>query len=203
MLMTKLWCSAGFIALGLASTLALAKTEIPKGRYNIDPVHSKVGFEVPHLVISSVEGKFKEFSGNIDTSEGFEKAKIEASVSLASVDTSVEKRDEHLKSPDFFDVAKFPKMLFKSTSLSGTPDAFDLKGDLTIKGVTKSVVFKGRFLGSVKDAYGQDKVAFVAETTLKRQDFGLVWSKMVEAGPVVGDQVKIDLKIQAVKAAKK
>ena len=94
-------------------------------------------------------------------------------------------------------------MLFKSTSLSGTPDAFDLKGDLTIKGVTKSVVFKGRFLGSVKDAYGQDKVAFVAETTLKRQDFGLVWSKMVEAGPVVGDQVKIDLKIQAVKAAKK
>lgn len=186
---------------------AFASTAIKpgSGKYNLDPMHSKVGFEVPHLVISSVEGKFKTFSGVLTIDDKFEKSKLEAEVDVGSIDTSVKDRDDHLKSPDFFDVAKTPKMTFKSTAISGKPEKFKMTGDLTIKGITKKVVFDGIYKGTAADAYGNTKAAFAASTKINRKDFGLTWSKAVEVGPVVGDEITIDLKIQAAKevAAKK
>lgn len=181
---------------------AQAFAQVPAGKYDIDPMHSKVGFEIPHLVISSVEGKFNTFSGGMDLQDKFEKSKVEASIDVASIDTGVTDRDTHLKSPDFFDAAKFPKLSFKSTKIEGKPESFKLTGDLTIHGVTKKVTLDGKYLGTVKDAYGQQKVAFNATGKINRKDFGLTWGKAVEAGPVVGDEVTLSLKIQAAPAKK-
>jgi polyisoprenoid-binding protein YceI len=184
-------------ATSLFSAHALAKGKVVAGRYQIDPMHSKVGFEVPHLVISSVEGSFKSFEGQIQIDDNFVKSKVSASVEVGSIDTGVSKRDEHLKSPDFFDSQKHPKMTFESTSISGTPEEFKLEGDLTIRGIKKKVVFEGIFLGSVIDGYGNRKAAFKARTKINRKDFGLVWNMMVEAGPTVGDEVSLELNLQA------
>ncbi|NBW80951.1 YceI family protein [bacterium] len=192
--------NAALISMALFSAIASAKDKPSAGRYQVDPMHSKIGFEVPHLVISSVEGSFKSFEGQIQIADNFIKSKVSASADVASVDTGVSKRDEHLKSPDFFDAQKHPKMTFDSTSISGTPDAFKLEGDLTIRGIKKKVVFDGAYLGSVTDGYGNRKIAFKARTKINRKDFGLVWNMMVEAGPTVGDEVTIVLNLQAAAA---
>lgn len=189
-----------FIGLQLSSAEA-AKVEA--GKYQIDPMHSKIGFEIPHLVISSVEGKFKTFEGELDIASDFSKSKINASVDINSIDTGVEKRDGHLKSPDFFDAEKNPKMTFVSKTIKGSAESFTLDGDLTIKGQTKPVSFKGKYLGAVTDGYGNRKVAFKATAQINRKDFGLTWNNMVEAGPVVGDKVTIELNIQGGKPAEK
>lgn len=184
-------------ALTLMTSFATHAADIKPGKYNLDPAHSKVGFEIPHLVISTVEGKFTQFDGQIIVKDKFEKSEITANIDVASIDTSNTKRDDHLKSPDFFDVKKFPKMTFKSTSIEGKPDSYKMNGDLTIHGVTKKVTLDGKYLGAIKDGYGQNKVAFTAKLTISRKDFGLIWNSMVEAGPTVGDAVSIDLKIEA------
>lgn len=181
------------------ATAASAVGKMEAGKYNIDPMHSKVGFEVSHLVISSVEGKFTNFSGVLTLDKKFDKSTLEAEVDISSIDTSVKDRDTHLKSPDFFDATAFPKMTFKSTAISGKPEAFKLTGDLTLKGKTQKVVFTGTYKGTAVDAYGNIKAAFTATTQINRKDFGLTWGKNVEIGPVVGDMVTIDLKIQAAK----
>lgn len=188
---------------GLTTTTATADTKYQAGSYQVDPMHSKVGFEIPHLVISTVEGKFTQFDGKIELADQFKKSKVEANIDLNSIDTGVAKRDDHLRSPDFFDVKKHPKMIFKSTAIEGAPDSFKMTGDLTIHGVTRKVTFDSKYLGTVVDGYGNQKVAFQAKTVVNRKDFGLAWSSMVEAGPVVGDQVTIDLKIQAARPLEK
>ena len=189
----------------LISISALAQKKLEAGRYNIDPMHSKVGFEVPHLVISSVEGKFNKFSGVIAVDDKFEKSKLTAEAEIASIDTGVGQRDDHLKSPDFFDSAKYPKMIFASTNISGNPESFKLTGDLKIKDKTKKVVFDAKYTGSAVDGYGNLKAAFTATTKIKRKDFGLNWNQAVEAGPIVGDEITIELKVQGAleKVAKK
>lgn len=189
--------------LSLVAAFAQAETKIENGKFDIDSMHSKVGFEISHLVISSVEGTFKVFSGTIEIDPTFSKSQVNAEVEIGSVDTGVTKRDDHLKSADFFDQKKFPKMIFKSTSIEGTPDSFKLKGDLTLHGEKKPVVFEGKFLGAVTDGYGNRKTAFKVSGKIKRQDFGLKWSSMVEAGPVVGDEVTITLNVEAAKQVEK
>lgn len=185
------------------SAMSFAATAPEAGQYQIDPTHSKVGFEVTHLVISSVEGGFKAFSGTLDIAADMTKSKVKAAVDVDSIDTGVGKRDEHLKSPEFFDTKKYPKMTFESKSITGTPEAFVMEGDLALHGKKKRVKFTGKFLGSVADGYGNQKVAFHATTEINRKDFGLNWNNMVEAGPVVGDMVKIELKLQAGKPVAK
>lgn len=180
----------------LLSVSAFAKS-IPAGNYAIDPAHSKIGFEIPHLVISTVEGRFSKFDGNIKVEEKLEKSKATLNVDVASISTENKDRDDHLKSGDFFDVAKFPKMTFVSKKISGTPDALKITGALTLKGVTKDVTLDAKYLGEVKDAYGNLKIAFSAKGTINRKDFGLTWNSAVEAGPVVGDEVTLVLNIQA------
>ena len=181
----------------LISASAMAQSKVEPGTYQIDPAHSKVGFEVPHLVISTVEGVFKSFDGKVEVNPDFTKSKVEANVAINSIDTGVVKRDDHLKSADFFDAKNHEKMTFKSISLKGEPSNFKMEGDLTIRGKTKRVVFDGKFLGAVTDGYGNRKLAFLATTKINRKEFGLGWNSMVEAGPVVGDEVTIQLKIQA------
>lgn len=198
---------ASVLVLTLAASTGFAQAKYAAGTYNVDPAHSKVGFEIPHLVISSVEGRFTAFEGTVDLNEKFEKSKAKVTIEAKSIDTGNSKRDDHLRSADFFDAAKNPKLTFESTAVTGTPDSFKLEGDLTIKGTKKKVIFDGKYLGTVKDGYGNEKGAFTATTKINRKDFGLTWSNMVEAGPVVGDEVTISLKLQAGKpsapAAKK
>ncbi|MCO5112578.1 MAG: YceI family protein [Bdellovibrionaceae bacterium] len=180
----------------LLSFSAFAKDYKP-GKYQVDTAHSKVGFEIPHLVISTVEGKFTDFSGTVQLDKKFNKSKIDVVISAKSIDTANSKRDDHLRSADFFDVEKNSDIKFVSTGITGTPDKFTVQGKLTMKGVTKPVTLDAQYLGTVKDGFGNEKAAFSAKTKLNRKDFGLTWNNVVEAGPVVGDQVSIDLRIQA------
>lgn len=177
-------------------TLA-AKVNVAPGTYNIDPMHSKVGFEIPHLVISTVEGTFGKFEGTITADKDITKSKVEVSIDAASINTGVDKRDEHLKSADFFDAAKNPKLTFVSKKITASGSGLKVLGTLTIKGVSKDVTLDASYLGQVKDGYGNEKIAFKAKTKISRKEFGLTWNNMVEAGPVVGDQVEIQLNIQA------
>jgi len=193
--------------LGFTTQAADKTKEAPKaaassqaGKYILDQAHSKVGFEIPHLVISTVEGRFTKYDGEIELADKFTDSKVTASIDVATIDTSNDDRDKHLKSADFFDVAKYPKMTFKSKKITGTPENFKVVGDLTIKDKTKEVTLDGKFLGVVKDGYGNEKAAFNASTKINRQQFGLKWSKAVEVGPVVGDEVTISLKVQGAKA---
>lgn len=184
------------------SVFAAGKT-LPEGKFNIDPMHSKVGFEIPHLVISSVEGKFNKFEGVINVDKSADKSKVEFSAEISSIDTGVTKRDDHLKSPDFFDAKKFPKMSFSSTKVSLADDILTIVGTLKIKDKSNPVTITAKYLGEVKDGYGQDKIAFKGSTKINRKEFGLTWSSAVEAGPVVGDEVEISLIIQAAKEVAK
>lgn len=189
--------STMFAAFALVSSLAFAAEPPPAGVYTIDAAHSKVSFEVSHLVIATVEGQFNQYEGKITIDGDFTKSSIEATIETASIDTANEDRDKHLRADDFFDAKKHPQISFRSTSIQGTPQDFEVIGDLTMKGVTKSVTLKGRYNGTVKDPWGNTKAGFRASTTVDRRDFGLTWSKMIEAGPVVGDQVSIELRVEA------
>jgi polyisoprenoid-binding protein YceI len=191
------------LSLALPLSAMAAGKVVPEGKYDIDPMHSKVGFEIPHLVISSVEGKFNQFEGKIVVDKAIEKSKVDLSIDIASIDTGVSKRDDHLKSPDFFDAKKFPKMTFTTTKVSQKDDMLTMVGNLKIKDQTKEVTIEAKYLGEVKDGMGQDKIAFKGSTKINRKDFGLTWNKAVEAGPMVGDEVTISLNIQATKEAAK
>lgn len=171
----------------------------PPGFYRVDPVHSNIGFEVAHLVISSVEGRFNEYQASVTVGKGgLHDMKVQAEMEVDSIDTGNADRDKDLRSANFFDVLKYPKMRFQSTKVSGTEKDLSVHGNLTIRGITKPVTLRGRYLGTVKDPQGKTRIAFAVATKIKRAEFGLTWNKVVEAGPVVGDEVTIDLKIQAV-----
>jgi polyisoprenoid-binding protein YceI len=179
----------------------MTKTTIPAGIWNIDSSHSTVGFVARHLVISKVRGSFRSFSGAITIVEQQLKSSVTASIDMASVDTSDEGRDGHIKGEDFVDVAKFPTMTFVSTKVTQDGDDFEVIGDLTIKGVTRSVVLDLEFKGTSKDPWGGTRAGFSAETEINRKDFGLEWNVVMETGGVlVGEKIKIELDIQAVQA---
>jgi len=182
-----------------SAAFAAGGAKIPAGTYDIDPVHSKVGFEIGHLVISTVEGKFDQYTGEIVAGAKPEAVSSNVEIQTASVNTGNGNRDKHLKSPDFFDAEKFPKVTFKSSKIVFKGSKIEVPGELTIKGVTKPVTLEGKYLGTIKDMQGSDRMAAQLETKIKRNDFGLTWNKMIEAGPVVGEEVTISLKIEAVK----
>jgi polyisoprenoid-binding protein YceI len=170
--------------------------------YKIDADHSTVGFKIKHLAISTVPGRFTEFGGTFS----FDPAKIDASkadvkVGVKSINTEQAKRDNHLRSPDFFDVEKFPDMTFKTTKIEpSSKDAFKAVGDLTIHGVTKLVTLDVKFGGAAKDPMGNERVAFSATTKINRKDFGLTWNKMLETGGLlVGEDVDISIEVEGIK----
>lgn len=174
--------------------------------WKVDGSHSKLGFAVTHLMVSETEGKFKVYEGTVASKSDldFTDAKIEFSVDVNSINTDDEKRDGHLKSADFFDVEKFPKMTFKATSMKAgkIKGTYDLEGDLTMHGVTKKV--KLTAIGAsktVKDPWGNTKYAFKITGKLNRVDYGLKWNAALEAGGVVvSEDVKIDCTIELNKA---
>lgn len=198
--MTKLLTTA---LVSLLSVSAFAGKTIPAGTYTIDTAHSKIGFEVPHLVIATVEGRFTKFDGAITIDSKLEKSKANLSVDVASISTENKDRDDHLRSPDFFDAAKNPKLTFVTKKIVGSADDLKLVGDLTIKGKTKEVTLDVKYLGDVNDPFGNHKVVFSATGKINRQEFGLTWSKAVEAGPVVGDEITLSIKIEANQPIKK
>jgi polyisoprenoid-binding protein YceI len=175
-----------------------------KTSWVIDPTHSEIQFKVKHLVISTVTGSFKTFEGTVETDgDDLTTAKINFSADIDSIDTNQAQRDEHLRSAEFFDAENHPKMTFTSSSLEKTgEDTYKLKGDLTIKGVTKPVVLDAEYGGAMTDFYGQNKAGFEITGKINRKDFGLTWSATTEAGGVVvGDEIKLAINIQLIKQA--
>ncbi|MGF7038385.1 YceI family protein [Mucilaginibacter lappiensis] len=173
-------------------------------KWVIDPMHSEVQFKVKHLVISTVSGFFKSFEGELITDgDDFENAEIDFSLDINSIDTNQSQRDEHLKSAEFFDAEKYPKISFKSTSLTKTDDEeYELTGDLTIKDVTKPVKLNAEFGGSAADFYGNTKAGFEISGKINRKDFGLTWDGVTEAGSiVVGEDIKLLINVQFAKQA--
>jgi polyisoprenoid-binding protein YceI len=172
-------------------------------KWVLDPMHSEVQFKVKHLVISTVSGSFKNFEGSLETeNDDFSDAKVEFSLDVDSIDTTQPQRDEHLKSAEFFDAATHPKISFKSTSLTKDGDDYKLKGDLTIKGVTKPVSFNVEHGGIAGDFYGNTKAGFDVTGKINRKEFGLTWDGVTEAGSiVVGEDIKLIASVQFAKQA--
>ena len=171
-------------------------------RWNLDPAHSQVEFGVRHMMISTVKGSFDELEGEVELNgDDFAQSRVSVEIDASSIDTGNEDRDQHLRSEDFLDVDEFPALSFRSTKVEGTEDSFRLPGDLTIRGETREVVLKGKLLGGGTDPWGNERLAFRAQTTVNRKDFGLTWNQALEAGGVlVGDEVEITLEVQAVEA---
>lgn len=172
-------------------------------RFEIDPVHSSVQFKVRHLGISTVTGRFEDFSGSVVYDpEAPETSVVAVSIQVASINTDVQGRDDHLRSADFFDAANHPEMTFRSTAVRTLGDGrFEVDGDLTIRGTTRPVTLESELGGMIRRQGRQGPrrtVAFTGETRIKRQDFGLMWNRALETGGfVVGDQVRILLEIEA------
>lgn len=171
-------------------------------RWSIDPAHSKVQFSVKHMVISKVTGEFKKYDFRVENMNGtIESARIEFDIDPSTIDTGIGDRDTHLKSPDFFDVEKFPKIHFKSSEIKKSgEDEYTMKGDLTIKDVTKPVELKVTFGGQVVDPWGNIRAGYTVEGAIDRFDFNLTWNNLIETGgAVVGKTVKISSDIEIVK----
>lgn len=172
-------------------------------KWAIDPSHSSVTFTIRHLM-SRVRGEMKVKEGWIDTDSGDPRtSRVEVLLDAATINTGIAMRDNHLRSADgHFDVANYPTITFKSTSIEGTdPSSFKVVGDLTIHGVTREVSLNASFGGQGKDAYGKDRVGFSADTKVNRKDFNLTWNQTVETGGfVLGDDVRIDIDVEAVAA---
>jgi polyisoprenoid-binding protein YceI len=172
--------------------------------WQIDPKHSLAEFSVKHMMITTVRGRFGELSGTIvEDSADPSRSSVQVEIDAASVDTHEAQRDGHLKSPDFFHVEQFPVITFQSTKvIPGHGDHFQLVGDLTIRGTTRSVTLDVERTGTGTTPYGTTVAGFSAETKINRKDFGMTFNMALEAGGVmVGDQVKISIEIEAVKQA--
>jgi polyisoprenoid-binding protein YceI len=199
--MKKLILSAGILAGGIAQTNA-------QTNWKIDVAHSKLGFSVTHMMVSETEGKFKIYEGKVSSKSDldFTDANIDFVADVNSINTEDEKRDGHLKSPDFFDVEKYPKITFRSSSMKLNSKkgktAYDLEGFLTMKGVTKKVKLLAVGAGkAVNDPWGNVKNGFKVTGVINRKDFGLSWNTLLEAGGLaVGEEVKLDLNIELNKA---
>jgi polyisoprenoid-binding protein YceI len=183
--------------LTLGVTLALSAPALAD-TYTVDRAHSEAAFQVRHI-LTKVRGTFRDFAGTIN----FDKAKpenstVEFRIKATSVDTGVQKRDDHLRSPDFFDVANHPEIVFKSTKVVAKGgNTFDVVGDFTLHGVTKQITLPVTFLGEQKFGKGS-KAGFETALTINRKDYGLMWNRAVESGGVlVGEEVEISINIEA------
>ncbi len=170
-------------------------------KWSIDPTHSEIGFKVKHMMFSNVSGKFESFTAEATTEgEDFNNATFEFTADASSVNTGNADRDNHLKTGDFFGTDEHSKITFKSTSFSGSGNEYTLKGDLTIRGISKPVSLDVEFGGIAKDPWGNTKAGFSATGKLNRKDFGISWNAALETGGVlVSDEVKLAIDVQFVK----
>jgi len=170
--------------------------------WKVDPAHSSITFSVDYMVLTEVRGNFKEFSAAM-TSEGDEpeKSSVNVSIKTASVNTENEKRDAHLRSADFFDAGKYPEITFVSKSFEkGDGNRYTITGDLTMRGITKSVVLDATYMGQAKDPWGNTRGGFKGTTTINRYDFGLKYNSKLETGGVlISENVTVTINAQFVK----
>jgi polyisoprenoid-binding protein YceI len=190
-----------FIAIAAAIVPVLAAAETTT--WNIDPVHSETSFGVKHLVVSTVRGHFGKTSGVIKIDDAdITKSSVQATIDTTTIDTREPKRDADLKSANFLDVEKHPTMTFASTKVDKVgSDSLKVAGNLTLHGTTKPVVLDVTYSQPVKGMQGETRRGFSGTTKINRKDFGLLYSKAVEAGPIVGDEVAIQLDVEAIKEA--
>jgi len=185
----------------LLAGLSLTAASFAQG-WALDKSHSSVNFSVTHMVVSEVDGSFKDFSADVKSDKpDFSDLSTAFTLQIASVNTGDDKRDGHLKSPDFFDAAKYPTIVFKSTGIKKISDKkYELSGDLTMHGVTKSVKWDVKYNGTIKDPYGNNRAGFKATTTINRKDYGVSWNKALDAGGVaVSDDVDLAVNVELTK----
>ncbi len=190
----------GIWGLTAAAFLALSHA-VAADNYKIDPVHSSVGFSVRHMGVSNVKGHFDEFVGSLVLDNGSIKA-ASATIQVKSVNTGIERRDNHLRTADFFEVAKYPEILFKTKKVEKSGDQTILIGDFTMRGVTRELRLPVTVSGPVKDPQGNTRIGLEAKTTVNRKDYGMKFNAVMETGGLmVGDEVAIEINAEAVKSA--
>lgn len=181
----------------MSTTLTLPEA----GTWSLDTAHTVVGFSARHLVAAKVRGSFKTFSGTIDIADPLEDSSVQVTIDAGSIDTGVEDRDGHLRSPDFLDVAGHPTLEFRSTAVRRVGKSYEIDGELTIRGTTRPVTLDMEYLGIVTDPWGNNKALFSASTKIDREDWGLTWNAALETGGwLVGKTVDIELEVQAASA---
>lgn len=188
--------------LALLATALAATVTTAADTYTMDRSHSNVGFRIRHLV-SNVTGRFTDFSGTIQLDAADPaKSSVAFTIKATSIDTAEPKRDAHLKSPDFFDVEKFPELTFTSTKIAkGAGSAYQVTGNFTMHGVTKEITIPVEFLGTSKDPWGNERAGFSASFVLNRKDYGVEWNKVLDAGgTLVGNDVTASIDLEAIKA---
>ena len=175
-------------------------TTIPAGKYVIDASHSRIGFSARHAMVTKVRGAFNTFEGGAELADG--KATINIAIQADSIDTRSADRDGHLKSGDFFDTAAFPTITFASTSVASTSDEkLTVTGDLTIKGVTKSITIDFEYTGAATDPFGNARIGFEGASQIDRKDFGLTWNAALETGGIlVSEKINLEFEISAIAA---
>ncbi|MDQ4133042.1 MAG: YceI family protein [Actinomycetota bacterium] len=173
------------------------------GTYRLDPSHSTVEFVSRHLMIARVRGRFADFTADLRIGETPEDSSVEAVIQAASIDTGDDKRDEHLRSPDFFDVEHYPAISFHSTGIEpGAGDTWRVTGDLTVRDVTRLVQLEVSFEGATVDPWGNERIAFTASTEVDREEWGLTWNVALESGGVlVGRKVRLELAVEATRVS--
>jgi polyisoprenoid-binding protein YceI len=173
------------------------------GDYTIDPAHTRLGFSARHAMVATVRGSFKEFTGtaHVDTANPAA-SKVELSIVANSIDTGQQQRDDHLRSGDFFESEQYPDITFTSTDVSRDGDEWTVTGDLAIKGITHSIVVPFEFTGSAQDPFGNTRIGFEGEATIKRSDWGMSFNAALETGGVlVSDKIKLQFDVSAIKNA--
>jgi polyisoprenoid-binding protein YceI len=192
-----------FTILAVFLSLCFAGVALGTDTYTVDRSHTTVGFTVRHLLINKVRGKFNDFSGTIVYDENdITKSSMQGTIHATSIDTDHEKRDKHLRSPDFFDVVNHPEITFKSKRVVKANHSLVLVGDLTMRGTTKEVQIPFEITGKIKDPWGNTVIGFEATLSLDRQDFGIAYSRTMDSGGlVVGNQVHIELVGEAISPA--
>jgi len=173
---------------------------VPTGTWTVDPVHSSVEFRVKHMMISTVRGRFGEFEATIEAAADYHESKVRGTVKAASIDTNEPRRDDHLRSADFFDAEQHPEITFESTGIEHVEKGdFRVSGELTMHGETHPAQFEVTVHGVTRDPQGQDRVGLEVRGTLSRGEFGLRWQQALETGGVVvGDEVRVSADISAV-----
>lgn len=195
--MKRVFLGLAVVLLGLGAHAQEQKTV-----WSHDPAHSSVGFVVRHMMVSNVRGEFTQFSVSVATlGDKADTAEVQVSIDAASIDTRIADRDKHLRSADFLDVEKYPKITFVSRKVASVGNGkFRVSGDLTIKGVTKPVVLEAEVSPVMKDPWGNLRVGVHATTTINRKDFGVSWHKVLDTGEVVvGDDVRVILDVELVR----
>ncbi len=173
---------------------------LPAGIFDIDPSHSRVGFSARHAMVTKVRGSFNDYTGSATVKDGA--ASISIEINAASIDTRSADRDGHLQSPDFFDVATFPKITFTSTSVKDSgSDNLVVEGDLTIKDVTKPLTIEFEYTGTATDPFGNARYGFEGAAEINRKDFGLTWNAALETGGLlVSENIKLEFEISTIEA---